>query len=280
MSDTGSSNAASETGMTIGVFDSGVGGLSVLKALRSELPQAHFVYLADSGHAPYGERPDDYVLERSRRITQHLLQTMDCQGVVIACNTATAVAVQQLRADWPGIPLVGVEPGVKPAVAQSPHQRIGVMATTATLRHARFHALVQAHAAQEQVLAQPCPGLALAIEQGDLQAPEIQNLLAQYCGQLRDKGVDTVVLGCTHYAFVHEQIKALLGPDVRLVDTAEAVAKQAARLFQALPKSPAAGEPPALQASVRLQTTGNAQQLHDITLRWLGLNLPAQKIDI
>jgi glutamate racemase len=260
----------------VGVFDSGVGGLSVLRALAAALPQAHFVYLADSGHAPYGERSDAHVLERSHRITRHLLDTMHCQGVVIACNTATAVAIAQLREAWPGVPLVGVEPGVKPAVAQSAHQRIGVMATTSTLRHPRFHALVQAHAATAAVIAQPCPGLALAIEQGDLQAPEVLRLLVQYCGQLRDKQVDTVVLGCTHYAFVHDQIKALLGPGVRLIDTAEAVAQQAARRFEAMARPCDAQATPFIE----LQTTGEEAQLHDIALRWLGLDLPAVKVQV
>ncbi len=269
--------------MTLGVFDSGVGGLSVLKALRSELPHAHCVYLADSGHAPYGERPDAYVLERSQGIAQHLIQHMGCQGLVIACNTATAIAIQKLRADWPQIPMVGVEPGIKPAVAQSHDQRIGVMATTATLRNPRFQHLVKTHASRAQVLPQACPGLALAIEQGDLQAPEIQHLLSHYCTQLREKRVDTVVLGCTHYAFVQEQIKTLLGPGVHLIDTAQAVAQQAARVFNttpcaAAPKAP--NQSPETPAAVRLQTTGDAQQLHDIAQRWLALNLPVQQIAI
>ncbi len=265
--------------LRVGVFDSGVGGLSVLRALRLHLPQAHFVYLADSGHAPYGERSNDFVLERSRRLTRHLLQTMHCRGVVIACNTATAAAVQQLREDWPGVPLVGVEPGVKPAVALSHNQRIGVMATTATLQSPRFHTLVQAHAAAAQVMAQPCPGLALAIEQGDLRAPDIRRLLAQYCGQLRDKQVDTVVLGCTHYAFVHDQIAELLGAGVRIVDTAEAVALQAARRFSALPPMPEGGPGPS-EPPIVLQTTGQPQQLHDIAARWLGLDLPVQQVPL
>ncbi len=267
--------------MRIGVFDSGVGGLSVLRDLRLQLPQAEFVYLADSGHAPYGERSDAHVLERSRRITRHLLHTEACQGVVIACNTATALAVLQLRADWPGVPLVGVEPGVKPAVALSVNQRIGVMATTATLRHARFHALVVAHAATAQVIAQPCPGLALAIEQGDLQAQEVQRLLVAYCGQLRDKKVDTVVLGCTHYAFVHDQIAALLGSEVRLIDTAEAVARQAARLFGAVTGPVAVeGAVPCAAPTIRLQTTGTQALLRDIAMRWLQLDLPVTSMSL
>lgn len=262
----------------VGVFDSGVGGLSVLKALCVWMPQAQFVYLADSGHAPYGERTDEYVLNRSRRITQHLLEKNQCAGIVIACNTATAVAVQQLRALWPGVPLVGVEPGVKPAVAASRNKRIGVMATTATLRHARFHALVQAHAATAEVIAQPCPGLALAIERGELRSTEVQGLLDQFCGQLRDKEVDTVVLGCTHYAFVHDQIAVRLGAEVRIIDTAEAVSKQAARLMNTMVPEPVAAN--SLRLQVELNTTGQAQQLQHIAQSWLRIRQPAQQIEI
>ena len=263
----------------IGVFDSGVGGLSVLKSLRLWMPQAHFIYLADSGHAPYGERLDDYVLDRSRRITQHLLQEGRCQGIVIACNTATAVAVQQLRTEWPKVALIGVEPGVKPAVAASINKRIGVMATTATLRHPRFHALVQAHASAAQVIAQPCPGLALAIEQGDLQSGEVQRLLDQYCGQLRDKDVDTVVLGCTHYAFVRDQIAQQLGSGVRIIDTAEAVARQAARLLPA-PASKDSAVETQVTPKIELLTTGQQKQLQHIAQSWLGLTQEAKTISV
>jgi glutamate racemase len=265
----------------IGVFDSGVGGLSVLRALCLWMPQARFVYFADSGHAPYGERADDYVLDRSSRITRHLLWREGCQGVVVACNTATAVAVQQLRSEWPGVSLVGVEPGVKPAVAQSRNKRIGVMATTATLRHARFQALVEAHAPSAEVMAQPCPGLALAIEQGDLHSLALQSLLDQFCGQLRDRRVDTVVLGCTHYTFVHDQIAERLGPEVCLIDTAEAVARQAARLWSgsAVLATPV-GPVNVADGRVRLQTSGSMEPLEQIAHHWLNLTQTVQHINL
>jgi glutamate racemase len=253
--------------LTLGVFDSGVGGLSVLRALHFKLPDAHVIYVADSGHAPYGERDDAYVLERSDRIATHLLEDSGCQGLVIACNTATAAAVTHLRSRWPSIPLVGVEPGVKPAVAASRNKRIGVMATTGTLRSQRFQGLIAAYAGDAVVIPQPCPGLALAIEQGDLHAPAVTDLLASYCQALTDHKVDTVVLGCTHYAFVHPQIQALLGPEVLLVDTAEAVAQQAVRLLAPGPRSPANGGPGT--GRIELQTTGDAAQLSRIAQRWL-----------
>ena len=265
----------------IGVFDSGVGGLSVLRALCLRMPQAHFVYFADSAHAPYGERSDDYVLDRSSRITRYLLQHEGCQGVVVACNTATAVAVQQLRSEWPSVSVVGVEPGVKPAVATSRNHRIGVMATTATLRHARFQHLIQSYAASATVIAQPCPGLALAIEQGDLHSLELQSLLNQFCGQLRDKQADTVVLGCTHYAFVYEQIAQRLGPEVRLIDTAEAVARQAARLWSTETTSLTSAKTLHRPASnLKLQTSGPIEPLEHIAHHWLNLRLSVQHVNI
>jgi glutamate racemase len=262
---------------SIGVFDSGVGGLSVLRALRSRLPHAHFVYLADAGHAPYGERCDAYVLERSRRLAQHLLEDMGCRGVVVACNTATAVAIEDLRERWPGRRFVGVEPGVKPAALQSGQRRIGVLATHATLRHERFRDLVRRHAAGAQVTAQSCPGLAMAIEQGDAGAPEVERLLVEYCARLRAQQVDTVVLGCTHYAFVRDRNGALLGPEVRIVETADAVARQAARLFGQCADRASGARPP---ARLRLQTTGCRLKLQDMTRRWLGIDLPAESVSL
>lgn len=251
--------------LTLGVFDSGVGGLSVLRALHLKLPDADVIYVADSGHAPYGERDDAYVLDRSHRIAAHLIEASGCHGLVIACNTATAVAAKALRARWPLVPLVGVEPGVKPAVALSRNKRIGVMATSITLRSSRFHDLVTAYAGDAHVMAQPCPGLAQAIEKGDLHSPAVIDLLALYCRALRDADVDTVVLGCTHYAFVSEQIQALLGPSVTLVDTAEAVAAHAARHVPALPRSSDPDEP----RRIVLQTTADEVHLGQIAKRWL-----------
>jgi glutamate racemase len=251
--------------LTLGVFDSGVGGLSVLRALHQKMPAARFVYFADSGHAPYGERDDAYVLDRSERIASHLLSGEGCQGLVIACNTATAAAAKALRARWPCVPMVGVEPGVKPAVALSRNKKIGVMATSITLRSSRFHDLVTAYAGDAHVMAQPCPGLAQAIEKGDLHSPAVTDLLALYCQPLREAGVDTAVLGCTHYAFVSEQIQAFLGPSVTIVDTAEAVAAHAARHFSALQAGPCHEK----DTRVVLQTTADEVHLRQIAARWL-----------
>jgi len=249
----------------IGVFDSGVGGLSVLQALHRRLPQARLAYVADSGYAPYGERDAAFVVERSRRIVAHLLDE-GAAGIVVACNTATAAAVRELRARWPQVPIVGVEPGLKPAAALTRNRCVGVMATAGTLASARFAALVQTQPPGVRFVLRRCPGLARLIEDGDLDAPELREAVALHAGALRDAGVDTVVLGCTHYAIVRHHLQAVLGPDVQIVDTADAVARQAASLLADRIDAPpaATGAPPA-----RLQTTGDVARLRRIAAAWL-----------
>jgi glutamate racemase len=246
----------------VGVFDSGVGGLSVLKALHAQLPTHDLLYVADSAHAPYGERADDYISQRTHRIASHLL----AEGaglLVIACNTATAVAVASLRERWPQVPIVAVEPGVKPAVALTRNGHIGVMATPATLRSDKFKHLLEAHGVGIAVHLQPCPGLAGQIEQGIHEDPALLKLIDQFSAPLKAMHVDTVVLGCTHYPFVRQQIQQAFGADVTLVDTAEAVARQVARLLP--------GKRPTLPTPrhVRLQTTGDPARLTGLAARWL-----------
>jgi glutamate racemase len=251
-------------GACIGAFDSGVGGLSVLKALRERLPDVPMLYVADSGHAPYGERGEAYVVERSRRIAAYLLAE-GAVGLVVACNTATAAAVRSLREQWPALPIIGVEPGLKPAAAASRNRRIGVMATPGTLSSEKFEALVASLPADVQVVARPCPGLAALIEAGDLRSPALAAAIADHAAALRDAGVDTVVLGCTHYSFVRSHIESALGTAIRVIDTAEPVARHAAsRLEQAVRRAlPAAG------VLTRLQTTGDVGRLRDIAEAWL-----------
>ncbi|MBS0433662.1 MAG: glutamate racemase [Proteobacteria bacterium] len=249
---------------SIGVFDSGVGGLSVLQALRRAQPQACLHYVADSAFAPYGERCDKEIRDRSRRIVEHLL-AQGARLIVVACNTATAAAIDTLRREHPGTPFVGVEPGVRPAIALSRRKRIAVMATEATLRSERFRALVQREAAGGFVHLQPCPGLAAAIEREDADSPALQALVTCYAAAVRAADVDVVALGCTHYPFVRHDIARVLGNEkVMLLDTADAVAAQAARLWRA----------PAIEADAaacRLQTTGDAQQLRRFAARWLDM---------
>ena len=214
----------------IGVFDSGVGGLSVLRELRRRLPGASMVYVGDVAFAPYGPRCAPEVLARCERIVDHLAR-LGARLVVVACNTATVQAIDTLRARWPALTFVGVEPGIKPGVAVSRSGRIAVMATAATLQSARLRQLVERHAAGASVLLQPCPGLADAIEAGVLDGPALMTVLTPYCDRITQARVDTVVLACTHYAFVADAIQRLLGPGVTLIDTAAAVAERAASVW-------------------------------------------------
>jgi glutamate racemase len=245
----------------IGVFDSGVGGLSVLRALRRAGPTLPLAYLADSAHAPYGERDPAFVVERSLRIAERLIAMGAC-GLVVACNTATAVAVQALRERWPELAIVGVEPGLKPAVAASRNGRIGVLATRGTLASDKFRRLRDAQPDGVCIVPRACPGLARLIEQGDLRSAELLDAVEAHCAALRQEAVDTVVLGCTHYAFVHDAIQSAMGPEVRIIDTAEAVARHALRRVALA--APALDDRPA-----RLLTTGSVESLRTIASAWL-----------
>jgi glutamate racemase len=251
----------------VGVFDSGVGGLSVLRALREQLPGAALHYVADAGHAPYGERSDEHVVTRSRRVASHLIEG-GAQFIVIACNTATAVAGQLLRETWPQTPIVGVEPGIKPAVLATRNGRIGVMATRATLGSEKFKQLAVALSAGKALYLRACDGLAAAIEHGRLDDPELLALIATHCAPLREQGVDTVVLGCTHYSFVRQQIQAAMGAAVQIVDTAEAVARHAANTVRKT--RPGVDTMPGQAALLTLQTTGDAASFQRFANSWPG----------
>ena len=255
----------------IGVFDSGVGGLSVLKALQAEMPHEHFIYIADSGHAPYGERDEAHVLARSRAIVGYLV-SQNVKALVVACNTATAGAIERLRGEHPGLALIGVEPALKPAVALSKTGRIGVMATRGTLSSAKFKALLAAQEDRAVFVLQPCDGLADAIERGAETGDTTKTiaLCTDYISAMGGFGaksgeIDTLVLGCTHYPFAAEHLRVLLGPDVQLIDNGQAVARQTRRL--------ASTQTLAITApgQVSLFTTGNPRTLAAAAQRWLGL---------
>lgn len=259
----------------IGVFDSGVGGLSILKALRAELPHEDFVYVADSGFAPYGERDKDFVLDRARTITRHLLRQQPAiQALVMACNTATAAAVATLRQEHPQLPIIGVEPALKPALASSQTRRIGVMATRGTLNSQKFQTLLASLAERAQFICQPCDGLADAIERDD--SAQISALCAKYTRAIGQFGsqpghVDTLVLGCTHYPFASTCLQALVGPEVRLLDTGDAVARQTRRKLSSLARDTATGQ-------CLLLSTGDPDLLQSAAARWLDLDVPVQSL--
>ncbi|QEY64844.1 glutamate racemase [Metapseudomonas lalkuanensis] len=241
---------------TIGVFDSGVGGLSVLREIRSLLPGESLLYVADSGHVPYGEKSADFIRERSHRIAEFLLE-QGAKALVLACNTATVAAVADLRERYPQLPIVGMEPAVKPAAAATRSGVVGVLATTGTLKSAKFAALLDRFAGDVRVITQPCPGLVERIEAGDLMGADTRALLSGYVQPLLAEGCDTLILGCTHYPFLRPLLQQMVPDSISLIDTGAAVARQVQRLLEAgelLAEGPAepcrfwsSGDPAAMQ---------------------------------
>ena len=256
--------AASSTGC-IGVFDSGVGGLSVLGALHQRLPDASMIYIGDVAHAPYGERATHEIVARCALIVEHLAAA-GARVIVIACNTATVLAIETLRARWPTLVFVGVEPGVKPAAARSRSRRIALMTTAATATSDRLRHLIARYAEGIHVHVQPCPALAGAIECGVLGGPALREILQPYCDEILAAKVDTVVLGCTHYPFVEEAIRDLLGSELTLIDTATAIAERTGSLWEQ--------GPPAFDAapSVHVLSTGALDTMQLLLARCAGLD--------
>ena len=222
----------------IGIFDSGVGGLSVLRHIRAQLPQEHLMYFADSGFAPYGDKPEAVVVERVLAIGSFLVE-QHAKAIVVACNTATVAAIARLRERFPGMPIVGVEPGLKPAAAATRSGTVGVLATERTLSGAKFLQLRDqiSEASGARFLLQPCHGLADQIEFGELESNETDALLSRYILPLLEGGADTLVLGCTHYPLVQTSIEKIIARAteraVTLIDTGDAVARQLSRLLVA-----------------------------------------------
>ena len=211
----------------IGIFDSGVGGVSVLLEIQKQLPAEQLIYIADSAYAPYGDKPVEVIHHRAFRIVETLLE-QQVKAIVVACNTATGVAVDALRARWP-VPFVAIEPAVKPAAAATRTGIVGVLATSQTIASPRFARLADTWANGARILTQACPGLVEQIEHGELATPKTRELVASYVKPLVDQGADTLVLGCTHYPFVQPLIASVAGPGVTLINPAAAVARELRR---------------------------------------------------
>ena len=244
-----------------------------MKALRAELPNESFVYIADSGNAPYGEKGDAFVIDRSRALTQALIDQHGIKALVVACNTATAAAAKVLREEFPDLPLVGVEPALKPAVQFSKTRKIGVMATRGTLESAKFAALKASLADQADFIVQPCDGLAAAIERED--TPKIIALCSIYTPAIGQFGtsngeIDTLVLGCTHYPFISAHLRKLTGADVQFIDTGEPVARQTRRLLEAAGRLKTQSAAAGLDG-LQLFTTGDVAGFDLLAKHWLGL---------
>ncbi|GGY83326.1 glutamate racemase [Pseudoduganella plicata] len=264
----------------IGIFDSGIGGLSVLRHIHAQLPHEHLLYFADSGYAPYGGRSEEWLIARSLAVAGFLFG-QGAKALVVACNTATVAAIKAIRAEWPGMPIVGVEPGLKPGAAATQSGKVGVLATDRTLRGEKLLQLRDQIAADTgaQFLLQPCVGLVDRIERGELGSVETAAMLEQFVVPLLEQGADTLVLGCTHYPFVEELIRQVVashatGP-VTLIDTGDAVARQLARLLEGAGLLRPAGTP-----RLRGYTTADPATLAAAFHGLLGLTPQVESVNV
>ncbi|HVH12212.1 MAG TPA: glutamate racemase [Longimicrobium sp.] len=257
----------------IGVFDSGVGGLSVAREIRRALPAEHLLYVADTAYVPYGDRAEDEVRARTLAIGEWI-QAQGAKVLVVACNTATGAALEALR-ERLSIPVIGLEPALKPAVRETKVGRVGVMATRGTIGSARFQRLVDNYADGVQVVRDPCPGLADLVEDGLLAGPELEARMEAYVAPLREAGVDIVVLGCTHYVFVRDTIQQALGPDVRLLDSGEAIARRTRQILAETAALERSGT-----GSFRLRTTGDPAEVAPVVHRLWGEPAEVQRLEV
>jgi len=215
----------------IGIFDSGVGGLSVLRAVRRELPCEDILYLGDQAHIPYGQRDKEQIREFSRAVTRYLL-AQGAKLIVVACNTASAAALHDLRREFPDVAFVGMEPAVKPAAETTHTGKVGVLATPTTFGGELYASVVERFASGVTLYQDACPGLVEQIEKGNLDGPEPRQILERALAPMLAGGIDTVVMGCTHYPFVIPLIESITGPGVRTIDPAPAIARQVRRLLE------------------------------------------------
>ena len=249
----------------VGVFDSGVGGLSILRAVRSEVPDEPIIYFGDQGHIPYGLRPLQQVRDFSEGITRFLLDK-GAKLIVVACNTASAAALTYLRRTFPQVDFVGMEPAVKPAAEHTVTGVVGVLATPATFQGVLFASVVERFAGGVVLLKDACPGLVQRIEAGDLDGPATRRILETALHPMLEQNIDTVVLGCTHYPFVIGLIQEIVGDGVRVIDPAPAVARQVRRLLE----SRNLRYPPGSRAQMQFFTSGSQSSLESLLPRLLG----------
>jgi glutamate racemase len=257
----------------IGMLDSGVGGLSVLREIRRQAPGEDVLYCADQAHVPYGARPLTEVRGFSEEIVRFLLGE-EAKAIVVACNTASAAALRHLRATFPDTPFIGMEPAVKPAAEMTRTRVVGVLATPATFQGELFASVVERFAAGVQVVPQTLPGLVERIEAGDLDGPRTRAIIETAIRPLLEGGVDMLVLACTHYPFVIPLIEEIAGPDVRVIDPSPAIARQTARILQERGLQAPAEE----GGRVTLLTSGDPARLKSLAARLLGESAPARQV--
>jgi glutamate racemase len=254
----------------IGIFDSGVGGLSVLREIHTLLPAEDIIYFADQMHVPYGSRSLDQVRQLSEQITR-FLKSHDAKAIVVACNTASAASLHYLRAIFPDTAFIGMEPAVKPATERTKSGVVGVLATPATFQGELYASVVDRYADGIQVLQSTLPGLVEQIEAGELEGPKLEEILLKGLEPLLERGVDMIVLGCTHFPFVLSAIQALSGDQVEVIDPSPAIARRTCQVLEdleALTKSDQAGV-------IKYVTTGEPSRIEQALMQ---LNLPEGEI--
>ena len=256
----------------IGVFDSGVGGISVLKHIHALLPHEDLMYVADSKYAPYGNKTAEEITARCFELADYLI-AKNVKALVVACNTATAAAIDELRETF-DIPIIGMEPAVKPAAEASKNGVIGVLATVGTLKSAQFAALLESYGRNVKVVTQACVGLVECIERGELDTPETKALIRQYTAPLLADGADTIVLGCTHYPFVKHVIQEIVGDKITLIDTGAAVAKQLKRQLEEKGLLSTSQE----KAEVNFWTNSEAENAHKVTEKLWGNHVDQHRL--
>ena len=256
----------------IGVMDSGVGGITVLKHIHALLPHENLMYVADSKYAPYGNKTAEEITARCMILADFLI-AQNVKALVVACNTATAAAIDELRETF-DIPIIGMEPAVKPAAEASKNGVIGVLATVGTLKSAQFAALLESYGRNVKVVTQACVGLVECIERGELDTPETKALIRQYTSPLLADGADTIVLGCTHYPFVKDVIREIVGDKICLIDTGVAVAKQLKRQLEEKGLLSTCQE----KAEVKFWTNSEAENASQVTEKLWGNHVEEHRL--
>lgn len=260
----------------IGVFDSGIGGLSILKELIQEMPFENFYYFSDNENSPYGEKEEEFIVQRTKVITNYFITKNNCKlkALVIACNTATAASIDVLRKEYPELPIIGVEPALKPASEQTKSKKIAVLATYGTIHSQKFKKLKASLLPSVEIFCQPCNGLAHAIEVGDL--AKIKDLCKNYLSELgllkeNINNIDGLVLGCTHYPLVEKEFKELINNDVRIFEPGKSVAKRVSKVII-----------PSREVSrvLKFSSNKNTELLEIACKKWLGLNAEVELIEV
>jgi glutamate racemase len=258
----------------IGIFDSGVGGISVLRAIREQMPEEAVIYFGDQGHIPYGPRPMEQIRNFSEAITNFLLEH-NAKIVVVACNTASAAALKYLRERFPSVQFVGMEPAIKPAAEHTQTGKVGVLATPATFQGALYASVVERFANGAELFQDTCPGLVQQIEQGNLNGEGTRRILEDALLPMLEKNIDTVVLGCTHYPFVIPLIQQIVGDSIRVIDPAPAVVKQIRRLLEERGMKYQSE----LKGDIKFYTSGNPDALKSLLPMLLGESGDAHKVE-